>query len=469
MLNEWFEDSYVMYLMCGLCLIGLITKLLINAVYLRLVHASGNMSTSKNKLVRHMKLKFETFYKLKIGVNNVDIFVDKYVYKERFCGLLLSTWENIGGLMLVMCLLLAPISAILGVILKCGQTTVLYTFFTGVCASAILILVDNLFSLSAKKKLIKLNMKDYLENFLKARLIQEDMYPELFEQYRMEIGQENSISVKELRKQEKQLGKQKREQEKMLALEQKQKEREDKKRDKLEQRQAAIARREIERMRLEEEQKELAERQAEEKRKYLEEKQRKAEEKQQAQQERAQRIREEAELKAMKKRDIRAKKEQEERQEKLNEKLRKEQQLLEQNRKLVEENNSQVIEIAATKEARKKKVTKQDRVRESVATLKEEVQAQRELRNKERLEGKDPFNVFNDSKQPNKPEEYHINNFDMEKEMKVAAAKRKEEQIHKIEKNEIKSNKVGESGLQLEGRTPYENKVINEVLKEFFA
>ena len=31
-----------------------------------------------------MKMKFETCYKLKIGVNNVDIFVDKNILRYRF-------------------------------------------------------------------------------------------------------------------------------------------------------------------------------------------------------------------------------------------------------------------------------------------------------------------------------------------------------------------------------------------------
>ena len=120
MIQKWFDNYYIVYILGGLCGIGLLIKLITNFIYIRLVRASAIMGTSRNKLVKQMKLKFETFYKLKIGVNNVDIFVDKYVYKYKVCGLLLSTWDNVSGLMLVMCLLIAPIASILGLIMNCG-------------------------------------------------------------------------------------------------------------------------------------------------------------------------------------------------------------------------------------------------------------------------------------------------------------------------------------------------------------
>ena len=61
-----------------------------------------------------MRMKYETCYKLNIPVNNVDTFVDKNLTKYRFCGLLLSTWENISGQVLLLSFLIVPISAVFG-------------------------------------------------------------------------------------------------------------------------------------------------------------------------------------------------------------------------------------------------------------------------------------------------------------------------------------------------------------------
>ncbi|MGB8452695.1 MAG: hypothetical protein WCD89_10205 [Anaerocolumna sp.] len=142
-----------------------------------------------------MKKKFETYYMLKIGVNNVDIFVDKYVFRHRICGILLSTWENIGGQILMLCLLVGSISTIIGLIYECGKQQILSTFSVGILTSGLLIFLEGLINLSGRKELIRLNMKDYLENILKVRLEQEQVQPELIEQYKKEYLREEAAQA----------------------------------------------------------------------------------------------------------------------------------------------------------------------------------------------------------------------------------------------------------------------------------
>lgn len=184
MVQELFDKNVFMYIMLGLCVGGIILKLMLDIVYSRLIKASDNMGTARNKLTQMMKKKFETCYKLKIGVNNVDIFVDKYVYRHKFCGILLSTWENIGGQILMLCLLIGSISAVLGLIYECGKQEILSTFSVGILTSGLLIFLEGMMNLSGKRDVVRLNMKDYLENFFKVRLEQEHLHPELMEQYK---------------------------------------------------------------------------------------------------------------------------------------------------------------------------------------------------------------------------------------------------------------------------------------------
>ncbi len=200
MVQELFDKNIFSYIMLALCACGILLKLILNLVYSRLIKASDNMAKSKNKLTQMMKKKFETCYKLKIGVNNVDIFVDKYVFRHRFCGILLSTWENIGGQILMLCILIGSISTIVGLIYECGKQQILSTFSVGILTSGLLIFLEGLINLSGRKELIRLNMKDYLENILKVRLEQEQVSPELIEQYKKEYlhEEEQALNSSEL-------------------------------------------------------------------------------------------------------------------------------------------------------------------------------------------------------------------------------------------------------------------------------
>ena len=195
MVQELFDKNIFSYIMLALCACGILLKLVLNLVYSRLIKASDNMAKSKNKLTQMMKKKFETCYKLKIGVNNVDIFVDKYVFRHRFCGILLSTWENIGGQILMLCILIGSISTIVGLIYECGKQQILSTFSVGILTSGLLIFLEGLINLSGRKELIRLNMKDYLENILKVRLEQEQVTPELIEQYKKEYLHEEEQAL----------------------------------------------------------------------------------------------------------------------------------------------------------------------------------------------------------------------------------------------------------------------------------
>jgi hypothetical protein len=293
MVQYLFDQNIIIYTFAGLCGLGLLVRLIVNLVYKHLVKESDSPGETKNKMVKHLKLKFETCYKLKIGVNNVDTFVDKNVLRYRFCGVLLSTWDNFCGQVLFLTLLLVPICAVFGTVFRCGQDQILLTGSVGILASAILILVDKSINLSSKKKMIRLNLLDYLENFCKVRLEQEVFHPELLEQYRREYLQVSEagkqisateVAVKEDPKDEldrRREARQKKEQEKKLQAlkrEEEQKKieearKEEEKRKLEEKRLLAAKRREEELLKMEEEREALEARRLEVKRKAAEKQQ----------------------------------------------------------------------------------------------------------------------------------------------------------------------------------------------------
>lgn len=294
MVQYLYDNNIIIYTFAGLCGLGLLLRLIVNLVYKSLVKESDRLGETKNKMLKHMKLKFTTCYKLKIGVNNVDTFVDKSVLKYRFCGVLLSTWDNLCGLILFLNLLIVPVITVFGVAFGCGQDQVLLTGAVGIFASAILILVDKSINLSSKKKILRLNLMDYLENFCKVRLEQESLHPELVEQYRREYFQADSpdlvgtaataeqvkVDHKDELNRRREAKRQKEEEKKLKAAMREEELRkaeearkEEEKRRLEEKRQMATRRREEERLRLEEERQALEARRAELKRKAMEKQQ----------------------------------------------------------------------------------------------------------------------------------------------------------------------------------------------------
>lgn len=194
MVQNLFNRNILIYIYAGLCGLGLVVRFILELVHINLIKESDNLGSTTNKALKHMKMKFETCYKLKIGVNNVDTFVDKNILRYRFGGALLSTWETLSGQVLLLSFLIVPVSTVFGVIFDCGQEKIINAGAVGILTGSILILVDRILNLPSKKKLIRLNLMDYLENFCKVRLEQEAFHPEVLEQYRKEYFQTDEVN-----------------------------------------------------------------------------------------------------------------------------------------------------------------------------------------------------------------------------------------------------------------------------------
>ena len=170
MVQQIYDSKVLIYVMLGLCALGILVKIIISCVYNSIIKASDHMGTTNNKMLKTIRLKFETNYSINVGVNNVDIFVDKYVYSHKFCGIHLYTWESFSGQLLLMCMLVGAVGALLGLLYNCGKHEILLTLFFGVLTSSMLILFEHFINLPTKKNILCINIKDYLENYLSGKL-----------------------------------------------------------------------------------------------------------------------------------------------------------------------------------------------------------------------------------------------------------------------------------------------------------
>lgn len=211
MVQKLITENIFIYMMLGLCGVGMLLKTVVWSMYQSLIKASNQMGTTKNKLMESLKLKFETCHRLEIGVHNVDSFVDKYVYKCKFFGIFLYTWECISGQLSILCLSMGVITGILGVLNKCGQTVILSQFLVGTITGIMLIIFEKGTNLHTKKKILKVNVTDYLENFLQVRLETEKLQPELLVQYKENFSTlENQSDIKQGKKAKKKVFRKKR-------------------------------------------------------------------------------------------------------------------------------------------------------------------------------------------------------------------------------------------------------------------
>lgn len=186
MVEKLLEQNIGIYAMIILCICGLISNSLCLIGWNSLMKATEHIGTTKHKLVQEMKKRFETCYKMHINVNNVDKYVDKYIYKYKFCGLYLYTWENVCGQILCITGILGIICSILTCVYHCGQEKLLSYVLTTVLIVGMLITYQYRVNVMQKSKKASVNLGDYFENYLQGRLQAEQTNPELVKQYKAE-------------------------------------------------------------------------------------------------------------------------------------------------------------------------------------------------------------------------------------------------------------------------------------------
>ena len=156
-----------------LVILGLVMPVVPAVSVGRLTRAAMQPATSRHPMVKAMVGKFNACYRLKQPVNNVDSFVDKYVYNQKIGGYFLSTWMRISGQPARALLILCGIMLITGYQPLGGQVEELSTLWIGLGISGLLITWDQLLQTPAKWELAVRELRDYLGNSLQPKLVQE--------------------------------------------------------------------------------------------------------------------------------------------------------------------------------------------------------------------------------------------------------------------------------------------------------
>lgn len=173
MLKEMLLKGYLFWGIAILSGIGIFSKLLAVFAYQRLVRQSENIASGKGKMVQQMKSRFENCYKLNLGVNNIPVFVEKYIGNYKFLGMSAAGIGRFSYKMLLLCGIASLCGCGFGIYYGFSVDWMLFSLLAGGIATLGLMLVDNMAGLELRQNKIKANFVDYLENTLTNRLAHE--------------------------------------------------------------------------------------------------------------------------------------------------------------------------------------------------------------------------------------------------------------------------------------------------------
>lgn len=163
-------DRHVLLILMGVfAVLGIVSKCIACITLKRLVRAAGSMNKSAHPLIRLVRAKYEHACMLNDKVQNVGVFVDKYLYEYKILGLRLYRWRRMENVMAGLCLITGAAAAFLTYSVY-GMSDAVLKMGAGGAALAILLYLFHLTSdENYMLEAVKTYMVDYLENVCARR------------------------------------------------------------------------------------------------------------------------------------------------------------------------------------------------------------------------------------------------------------------------------------------------------------
>ena len=167
---ELMLDRHVIYVLMGMsAFAGVVSKVVVGRTLRKLVAAAESMGKSNHPLMRLVRAKFEHTCLISEKVENVGVFVDKYLYEYRVGGVRLHAWRRLQMAGAGLCLILGGVGAIISYRIKGATEQTAMIGGTGVALALIVFLVHMLTDEEYRLEAVRNYMVDYLENIYQHR------------------------------------------------------------------------------------------------------------------------------------------------------------------------------------------------------------------------------------------------------------------------------------------------------------
>lgn len=163
---EMIVDRHLLFVFMGVAaVVGVISKAVTGITLKRLVKAAANMGKSPHPLMRLIRAKYEHACMVSDRVQNVDVFVEKYLYEYHIAGLPLHSWRRIERAAAWGCGILGGMAALGEYLLRGMSEQVLRNGVIGAVLGIGLFLLRISLDEGYRLQAIRTYMVDYLDNF----------------------------------------------------------------------------------------------------------------------------------------------------------------------------------------------------------------------------------------------------------------------------------------------------------------
>ena len=166
---QLLETGKALYVLAGICVLGIMTRAITKRFYKRLIKESTNLALTKNKSLKELRQKAENTYRMNQGMSDSGAWLEHQLYEMKIMGVNLSGWSNLCMQWTWLCLLAGGLGAFLSYWYRLDTFYIVLYGGGSVLLAMLTMLFDNGVTGGWREQL-QAALQDYLENVMYPRM-----------------------------------------------------------------------------------------------------------------------------------------------------------------------------------------------------------------------------------------------------------------------------------------------------------
>lgn len=170
MFDVFMEEKVMSVLMLACMVLSIFLRVFLGLLYQNMIKEADNMASTNNKMLKQCKLKFANCYQLSNGVANIPVFVDKFLNRLSFGKMSFSMMYHMSGQAMLLSVVFSGVGICRRIMSGSTLGDILPFYIVSFLGLYLYFSISAVMDIKGRKRILKINLVDYLENHLSPRI-----------------------------------------------------------------------------------------------------------------------------------------------------------------------------------------------------------------------------------------------------------------------------------------------------------
>ena len=169
------QTGKALYVLAAIGAIGVLSKLVTQSLYKRLIHETDNMAMTKNRNLKILKQKLENACRLNQNIVNTEAYLERQMYSFQFMRISLQSWNNVSIQMTILGIMAGGAASFASYWYRLDSYYIVLYASAGAFLGLTLVFLDSSFNIGLKHQRLANALLEYTDNSVFVRAYRDSL------------------------------------------------------------------------------------------------------------------------------------------------------------------------------------------------------------------------------------------------------------------------------------------------------